>query len=384
VQLNPAVEATPSYPFLRIAELRELARASDPDLIDLSVGQPTDPAPQIVREALIDAAATVPLSPYPPATGLPQLREAIAAWLARRHEVALDPDRELIPTLGSKEPIAQLASLFAAPGDAVAVTSPGYPVPERSARMAGLRTVPLVLTERDGWLPDPDAVPWDDVAIVWITNPHNPTGAVAPLTLLEAFAARCRAHGAILAVDEAYSELWFGDQTPPPSALALEDRRGVVVFNTLSKRSGVPGLRSGFAAGDERIVARLARHRAVAGTTPPLVVQQASIPVWRDEEHVVAARARYAARRALLAPAAQAAGLEPVGGAAGMFLWLRAPGPDDERMAAHLLERSLLTMPGSLLGSGGEGHLRAALTPPLHELERAAKLLANRPLSECA
>ncbi len=378
MQLNPNVEAAPGYPFLRIAELRERARADDPDLIDLSIGQPTDPAPQVVREALMEAAASVPLSPYPPAAGLPALREAIADWLAHRHGVALDPEREIIPTLGSKEPIAQLARLFAAPGDGVLVTSPGYPVPDRSARMAGLRSWPLVLAERDGWLPDPEAVPWGDVAIVWIATPHNPTGAVAPLALLEDFAARCREHGALLAVDEAYSELWFGEEAPP-SALQLEDRSGVVVFKSLSKRSGVPGLRSGFAAGDERIVARLARQRAVAGTTPPLVIQQASVAVWRDEEHVVAARARYGARRALLAPAVHDAGLEPVGGEAGMFLWVRTPGRDDERAAQRLLERSLLTMPGSLLGDGGGGHLRMALTPSLRELERAAQMLTGSP-----
>ena len=153
----------------------------------------------------------------------------------------------------------------------------------------------------------------------------------------------------------------------------------MVVFKSLSKRSGVPGLRSGFAAGDERIVAQLSKHRAVAGTTPPLVIQQASVAVWRDEQHVVAARARYGARRTLLAPAARAAGLEPVGGEAGMFLWLRTPGSDDERMAERLLERSLLTMPGSLLGDGGEGHLRVALTPSLRELERAAQMLTGSP-----
>ncbi|HEY6780855.1 MAG TPA: aminotransferase class I/II-fold pyridoxal phosphate-dependent enzyme, partial [Thermoleophilaceae bacterium] len=191
MQVNPAVEAAPAYPFLRIAELRERALAIDPGLIDLSIGQPTDPAPAIVRDALMAAAATVPLSPYPPAAGLPALREAIAAWAARRHGVLLDPDRELLPTLGSKEPIAQVARLFAAPGDAIAVTSPGYPVPERSARMAGLRIHQLVLRERDGWLPDPDAIPWGDVAVVWIATPHNPTGAIAAPELLAELAERC-------------------------------------------------------------------------------------------------------------------------------------------------------------------------------------------------
>ena len=216
MRLNPAVEATPAYPFLRLAEVRERARHDHPELIDLSIGEPRDPTPAVVRDALVAAAASAPLSPYPKLDGLLELREAIAGWAARRHGATLDPDREVVPTLGSKEPIAQVARLFAEPGDAVAVTSPGYPVPERSAHMAGLRVHRLVLAPHDGWLPDPEAVPWADVAVVWITSPHNPTGTVASLELLEAFAERCRRHGAILAVDEAYSELWSGDSPPRP------------------------------------------------------------------------------------------------------------------------------------------------------------------------
>jgi acetylornithine aminotransferase len=377
VQVNAAVEATAPYPFVRIAEVRAQARRRDPGLIDLSIGEPRDPVPELVREALSAAVASVPLSSYPKLDGLPALREAIATWALRRHGARLDPELEVVPTLGSKEPIAQVARLFAQPGDAVAVTSPGYPVPERSARMAGLRVHQLVLSERDGWLPDPEAVPWDDVAVVWITTPHNPTGSVAPLSLLEAFAERCRRHDAILAVDEAYSELW--STQPPPSALQLEDRTGVVVFNSLSKRSGVPGLRSGFAAGDEGIVGRLKRQRAVSGATPPLFVQEASISIWEDEDHVSTARERYAAKRATLAAAARRAELEPVGGDAGMFLWLRAQSGDDERTMELLVERSLLTLPGSFLGPGGEGHLRVALTPPTSEIELAAKRL-EKPL----
>ena len=151
----------------------------------------------------------------------------------------------------------------------------------------------------------------------------------------------------------------------------------MIAFNSLSKRSGVPGLRSGFAAGDERIVGRLKRQRAVSGTTPPLYVQQASIAVWGDEDHVVAARARYAVKRATLSEASRLAGLEPVGGPAGMFLWLRTPAPDDPGTMERLIERSLLTMPGSFLGEGGEGHLRMALSPPVEEVKRAAVLLGQ-------
>jgi aspartate/methionine/tyrosine aminotransferase len=151
----------------------------------------------------------------------------------------------------------------------------------------------------------------------------------------------------------------------------------VVVFNSLSKRSGLAGLRSGFMAGDPEIVSRVRRHRSDIGTTPPAIVQSASIAAWSDEHHVTQARARYAEKRTVLAIAAAHAGLEHVGGPAGIFLWLRVPDGNDERMFQLLLERSLLMVPGSYLGAGGEGHLRAAITPTSETIARAAELLGT-------
>jgi aspartate/methionine/tyrosine aminotransferase len=375
VRLNEAIEAAPAYPFLRVAQARHAALERGIELLDLSLGQPSDPAPPAVRDALAHAAATLELCEYPTTDGLPELREAIAAWLQRRFDVTLDPRREVLPTLGAKEPIALLARLFARAGDAIAVCSPSYPVAERSARARELPVAVQTLSAASGWLPDPDAIPWGRVAIVWVVNPHNPTGAIAPLELLELLAERCRRSGAILAVDETYSELWF--DRPPASGLELEDRTGVIVFNSLSKRSGLAGLRSGFIAGDAEIVSRVRRHRSDIGTTPPAIVQLASIAAWRDEQHVREARARYAAKRALLAAAGREAGLEHVGGPAGIFLWLRVPDGDDTRMFELLLEHSLLTVPGSYLGAGGEGHLRVALTPSAERIAAAAELFQS-------
>jgi acetylornithine aminotransferase len=211
---------------------------------------------------------------------------------------------------------------------------------------------------------------------VWVINPHNPTGAIASRALLEELAERSRRSGAILALDETYSEFWFG-QEPPASGLELTDRSGVVIFNSLSKRSGLAGLRSGFMAGDPEIISRVRRHRSDIGTTPPAIVQVASVAAWSDEDHVIAARARYAAKRAVLQAAAQSCGLEDGGGAAGVFLWLRVPGGDDARMFRLLVRQGLVTMPGSYLGSGGEGYLRVSLTPAGERIARAAELLAS-------
>lgn len=374
MRLNAHVEGAPGYPFLRVAEARREAQARGLDVIDLSMGQPSEPAPAAVRDALVQAAATLPLNEYPSAAGLAELREAIAAWISRRYGVHLHPERELLPTLGAKEPIALLARLFAQPGDTIAVASPSYPVPERSARAAGLELAVQTLSAAGGWLLDPDAIPWERTAIVWLVTPHNPTGAIAPAALIEELAERCRRSGAILAVDETYSEFWFGDAAPA-SGLQLSDGSGVVVFNSLSKRSGLAGLRSGFVAGDREIVGRIRRHRSDIGTTPQVFVQRASVVAWSDEEHVTGARERYAQKRAVLAAAAERAGFEDAGGAAGIFLWLGVPGGDDERAFAELLERGLLVVPGSYLGPGGEGYLRVALTPPAEQVARAAKVL---------
>lgn len=376
MRLNEHIEHAPGYPFLRVAEARRAAQARGIDVVDLSLGQPTDPAPQAVRDALAQGAATLALCEYPTTAGLPRLRAAIAAWIGRRYDVELDPDREILPTLGAKEPIALLARLFARAGDKIALASPSYPVPERSARGAGLPLAVEVLSADRSWLPDPAAIPWRDVAIVWVVSPHNPTGAIAPLALLGELAERCRRSGAILAVDETYSEFWF-DGAPPASGLQLADRSSLIVFNSLSKRSGLAGLRSGFLAGDREIVSRIRRHRSDIGTTPPALIQHASIAAWADETHVIEARERYAEKRNLLAAAARRGGFEHAGGRAGIFLWLRVPGGDDVRAYERLLERSLLVVPGSYLGAGGEGHLRVSLTPAPEPIAQAAEALAE-------
>jgi acetylornithine aminotransferase len=376
LRLNASIEQAPGYPFLRVAEARQAAQQRGLDIIDLSLGQPTDPAPQAVRDALAHGAATLALCEYPTTAGLAQLRAAISAWIARRYGVELDADDEILPTLGAKEPIALLARLFAKASDKVALASPSYPVPERSARAAGLQLAVEVLSAERSWLPDPAAIPWGDVAIVWLVTPHNPSGAIAPLALLEELAERCRRSGAILAVDETYSEFWF-DGEAPASGLQLADHSGVVVFNSLSKRSGLAGLRSGFLAGDREIVSRIRRHRSDIGTTPPALVQLASVAAWEDETHVIAARERYAEKRAVLAAAARRGALEHTGGPAGIFLWLRVPGGDDIGMFERLLERSLLVVPGSYLGAGGEGQLRVSLTPSSEQINAAAELLAT-------
>lgn len=376
MRLNPVLEELRTYPFVRLREAREAVEARGVRIIDFGVGEPREETPRFIRDALARAVEAEPVAGYPSAEGLPELRAAVAGWVGRRFGAALDPAREVVPTLGSKEAIFSLAQVVGSRGDAVAYTVPGYPVPERGARFAGLEPAALALTEERGWLPDLDAVPWDRLAILWINTPNNPTGATASLDFLAEAAERCRAAGAVLASDEAYSELWFAGDAPV-SALQLPDRSGVLAFNTLSKRSSMPGYRCGFVAGDPEIVAALKRFRPNIGTAPPAFVQRAGVAAWGDEDHVRETRDRYRAKREIVLPALVRAGLRAAGGDASFFLWMGAPGDgDDEAFATALLqEHGIVVAPGSFLGA--PGYVRVALVPTVDECHRAAELLTG-------
>jgi succinyldiaminopimelate transaminase len=374
VPLSPTLTGLRTYPFVRLTEAKRRLQAAGVEVIDFGVGEPREETPAFIRRAVTEAVEAEPVSAYPLAEGLPELRAAAAGWVARRFGVTLDPDREVIPTFGSKEAIFSLAQVV---DGAVAVPTPGYPVPERGALFAGRKVVALPLRAEHGWLPDLDAIPWADLGLLWLTSPGNPTATAAPLAWLEEAAARARAHDVVLASDEAYCELWFAGDAPA-SALQVADRTGVLAFHTLSKRSSMPGYRSGFVAGDPELVAALKRYRPNTGTAPQTFVQRASVAAWSDDAHVVEIRERYAAKRDVVLPALIAAGLEPAGGDASFFLWLRVPGDgDDEAFATRLLEDGIVVAPGSYLGPGGEGHVRVALVPTLEQCARAAELLAG-------
>jgi acetylornithine aminotransferase len=375
VRLSDTLGGLATYPFVRLTEAKRAAAERGADVIDFGMGEPREETPDFIRRAVAAAVEAEPVSAYPLAEGLPETREAIAAWVARRFGVGLDPGTEIVPTLGSKELIFHLAQVVG--GEAVAVTVPGYPVPERGARFADREVVELPLSAEGGWLPElPGPEVLSRLAILWVNSPNNPTGAVAPLEWLERAAALAREHDFVLACDEAYSELYFGD--PPPSGLQLRDRTNVLALNTLSKRSSMPGYRIGFAAGDPAIVAALKRYRPNVGVAPQSFVQRAGAVAWGDEDHVVEVRARYAEKRAILLPALEAAGFRHVGGDASFFLWLTVPG-SSEAVAMDLLDRlGIVVAPGAYFGAAGEGHVRLALVPTVARCREAAERLAGR------
>jgi succinyldiaminopimelate transaminase len=372
MRIAPAFTGLETYPFVRLAHAKRRLLAAGVDLIDFGIGEPREETPEFIRDALV--AGLDPLSTYPQAEGLPELRAAIAAWTARRFGAALDPDTQVLPTMGSKEAIFHLAQVLG--GGSVAIPAPAYPVYERGALFAGKRVLELPLREETGFLPDLEAVPaatWRDVAVLWLNYPNNPTAATAPLSLYERAAELAREHGFVVASDEAYSEIYFGDE-PPASALELADLSGVAVFNTLSKRSSMPGYRSGFVAGDRELIALLKRYRPNVGVAPQEFVQRAAVAAWGDERHVEHVRGSYRAKRDALLGVLEGAGLRSAGGEATFFLWLDA-GPGADALAERLLAAGIVLAPGSFFGPAGAGYLRLALVPTLAECERAAERL---------
>jgi succinyldiaminopimelate transaminase len=359
------------YPFLKLDDWRAEARGRGLDVIDFGVGDPREITPSFIREAL--KAAVDERSSYPRAVGLPELRQAIAAWIARRFGVVVDPDVELLPTLGSKEAIFSFAQVALGERRLVAIPEPGYPVYERGALAAGGTVVSVPLREETGWLPDLDAFDaWDEVALFWVCYPNNPTGATAPLSFYEELAGLAREHGFLVCSDEAYSELWFDE--PPASALQVADRESVVVFNTLSKRSSMTGYRSGFVCAPAHVADALRAFRPSQGTAPQEFVQRASVAAWSDETHVAAVRDVYRRKRETLLPMLERKGLRSAGGTASFFLWLAVDGPS-ETFARSLLDHGILVAPGSFFGPAGEGYVRFALVPTQVECERAAQIL---------
>ncbi len=327
--LSPGIRKIDPYPFEELDRRKAEALRAGRELIDFGVGDPREVTAPFIREAL--RSAIEPISSYPRAAGLAELRAAVSGWVGRRFGADVDPDTQVLPLLGSKEIVFSLAQATLDPDagkDLVLVTAPGYTIPERGARFAGgdVRRLPLV--EANGFLPDLDAVDegtWDRASILWLNYPNNPTGAVAALDFLRHAVERCRRHDVLLASDEAYSELWF-EGAPPASALQVGDLSNVLVVNTLSKRSSMTGYRSAFAAGDAAMIGALKALRPSVGVTPQEFVQRASIAAWNDETHVEDNRARYAEKRRLFLELFARHGVRIAGSVATFYLWIAVPG----------------------------------------------------------
>jgi succinyldiaminopimelate transaminase len=357
----------PDFPWDRLVPAADLARAHPDGIVDLSVGTPVDPTPTVVAAALA-AAADAP--GYPLTSGTLRLREAVAAWAARRcGAVGLEPDA-VLPSIGSKELVAWLPTLLGlGPGDTVVVPALAYPSYDVGARIAGASVVVSDSTA---------ALGPQRVALVWLNSPSNPTGRVLPPDHLRKVVDWARERGALVVSDECYLELPWTAQ--PVSVLHRDvcggSHDGLLAVHSLSKRSNLAGYRFGFAAGDPAVVRRLLEVRKHAGMMVPAPVQAAAVAAYEDDAHVVEQRARYRARRELLHAALTEAGFRIDHSEAGLYLWATRDEPCWDTVG-WLAQRGILVAPGEFYGAAGQRHVRVALTATDERVEAAATRLAG-------
>ncbi len=378
--LHPLLAGTREYPFVTLDRKRAALCPPGLEAINFGMGDPRELTPEFIKQAMRDSIPA--MSSYPAAAGQPALRAACARWVQRRFGVTLDPDRHVLPANGSKEAVFLMALAMIDRAarrrkDLVIIPTPAYPVYESGAVFAGGTPYFVPLRSADQWRFVPERVPakvWDRAALLWLTTPHNPTGAVSPPELTARVLETARRHGVWVASDEAYSEIWF-DQ--PPGSTLQHGLDNVIALHTLSKRSAMTGFRSGFMAGDPRLIDALRRFRPNAGVATPDFVQSAAIAAWNDDEHPRAQRARYAEKRRLMLDYFGTRGWTVEASEASFYLWLKAPGGDDVAFVESLLKAGLVCMPGSFLGRGGEGFVRFALVPTPEQCREAIARLAG-------
>jgi len=355
----------PDFPWDTIAEARRVASAHPGGIVDLSVGTPVDPTPELV----IDALAAAGQSPgYPTVWGDPATRRAIAGYLESRWGSVPLADESAMVTVGSKELVAWLPTLLGlGADDAVVFPACAYPTYAVGALTAGARPVAL---------DDPAEIP-ADARLIWVNSPANPTGRILGVDELRAFAARARELGAVLASDECYGE--FGWDAEPVSVLDPRvndgDLTGLLAVHSLSKRSNAAGYRAAFVAGDPSVVQELVAVRKHLGMMLPRPVQAAMVAMLGDQDHVEQQRERYLARRALLRPALEGAGFTIDHSEGALYLW-GTRGENCRDTVAWLAERGILAAPGDFYGPAAADHVRIALTATDERIAAAAARLA--------
>jgi len=383
----------PDFPWDALAPAKARAAAHPGGIVDLSVGTPVDPTPELVQRALREASDA---PGYPQTAGTPALRESVAGWAARTRGVSgLDP-AAVLPTVGSKELVAWLPTLLdLGPGDVVVIPDVAYPTYDVGARIAGARAVPVAPGE---W-PSAEQLAAAGglgggvgrVRLVWVNSPSNPTGAVAGVDELRRVVEAARANSTpeapvVVVSDECYSELAW-DVEEVPSLLdprvcgdGPDAHRGLLLVTSLSKRSNLAGYRGGVVLGDPALVAALLAVRKHAGMIVPAPVQAAMTAAFADDEHVAVQRERYRARRAVLRAALESAGLLVEASQAGLYLWTRdpAPGVDGWALVDELAGLGVLVAPGAFYGTSAADHVRVALTASDERVAAAAARLGAR------
>ena len=390
--MNRGLDGLHPYPFEKLARLFADIDPGKKSVIPLTIGEPQHEPPSAVVQLLKAHAKEV--AKYPATAGSPELRAVIAQWLERRFTLpCIDPDTQVLPLNGTREGLFALAQAVVTYGKPGAVISPNpfYQIYEGAALLAGTQPVWVNCDEDTHFLPDFDAITseqWQVCELLYLCTPGNPAGSVMPREALQKLIQLAEEHDFLIASDECYSEIYPDEAAPPPGLLQAaadlghRDYRHCLCFHSLSKRSNLPGMRSGFVAGDARWIERFRRYRTYHGCAMPPHHQLASQWAWGDEYHVIENRARYREKFAAVVPILADVMTVP-SPEAGFYLWPETP-IDDEAFAKQLLERTAVkVLPGrylardTALGNPGENRVRLALVAELAHCIEAAERIAH-------
>ncbi|WP_031433170.1 succinyldiaminopimelate transaminase [Methylomarinum vadi] len=393
--MNPNLNQLHPYPFEKLNKLKQgVTPPADKDHISLSIGEPKHPTPHFIQETLL--AHLHGLGNYPTTKGLPELRQAIAAWISKRFAIPsglIDSDSQILPVNGTREALFSFAQCAIDPADKplVVMPNPFYQIYEGAALLAGAEPYYLNTTAENAYLPDFDNVPepiWQRCRLLYICSPGNPTGAVIERDIHFKLLELAEKYDFVIASDECYTEIYDDESNPPQGLLQSAYQAGntaferCVIFHSLSKRSNAPGLRSGFVAGDAEVLRRYFQYRTYHGCAMPLPTQHASIAAWRDEMHVEQNRQQYREKFAafidILAPICELS--KPP---ASFYVWLKTPIADTDFARQLFAAQNVTVLPGSYLSrdsngiNPGENHVRIALVAPLDECVDAANRIKN-------
>ena len=385
--MNPNLQRLEPYPFTKLQALfSDLQPPANKTPIALSIGEPKHSAPQFVLDVIRDNLQL--LSSYPKTAGTLELRKAIANWLERRFGLKpLDVAHQVLPVNGTREALFAFAQSVVSPGALVMSPNPFYQIYEGAAFLAGAQPHFINCTAQSGFLPDFSFVSEDDwrrCELLFLCSPGNPTGAVLSIAQLQQLIRLSHEYNFVIASDECYSEIYFDENTPPPglleacAAMGDADYKNCVVFHSLSKRSNLPGLRSGFVAGDADILKAFLLYRTYHGCAMPAHHQLGSIAAWSDEAHVVENRRLYREKFATVLDILQGH-INVSEPAAGFYLWPETPVPDTEFARMLYAQEHVTVLPGQFLAreSGGvnpgENRVRIALVAPVEQCREAAE-----------
>ncbi len=393
--MNPNLNHLQPYPFEKLARLKQgIVPSKNKNHIALSIGEPKHTTPHIIQEALITHMHG--LSTYPSTRGLPELRQAMAEWIAMRFKLPadlLDPETQVLPVNGTREALFSFAQCLVEPSEKplVLMPNPFYQIYEGAALLAGAQPYFINTTEENAYLPDFNTVPesvWRRCQLLYICSPGNPTGAVIPQPQLERLIELAERYDFVIASDECYSEIYADENNPPTGLLEAAVAIGntkfkrCIIFHSLSKRSNAPGLRSGFVSGDAEILQRYFQYRTYHGCAMPVPTQHASIAAWRDEAHVVNNRQLYREKFDAFAgilSEASAITIPP----ASFYIWLKTPVSEIQFAQQLFATENVTVLPGSYLSrpfnesDPGRNHVRIALVAPIDECVDAAERIKH-------